>query len=66
MSKPKVQLTGEDGNIFNLMTVARRAMIKHYGHSEGREKANEMMNQVFKADSYETALLLICDYVDAY
>ena len=37
MSKPKVELLGADGNIFNLMAIARRALIKHGMKEEAKE-----------------------------
>jgi hypothetical protein len=60
--KPSVQLTGEDGNIFNLVGIARRAL-KRNGL---QEKAEEMANRVFQSDSYESALRIISEYCDVH
>lgn len=54
------QLTGEDGNIFNLTSIASKAL-KKYGM---KEQSKEMINKVFKAESYEEALMIIDEYVE--
>lgn len=48
--KPKVELLGADGNIFNLMTIARRALIKH----GMKEEAKEMIEKATKSESYSS------------
>ena len=60
--KPKCKLVGKDGNVFNLIGVARLALKKA---GLGKEAA-EMSQKCFKAGSYEEALSIICEYVDAY
>lgn len=54
--KPKldieVQLTGEDGNVFNLMGIITTAM-KRNGHGDSVE---EFTAEVWKCGSYEEAL----------
>jgi hypothetical protein len=60
--KPSVQLTGEDGNIFNLVGIARRAL-KRNGLGE---KAEEMATRVFESDSYDSALRIISEYCDVH
>ena len=60
MSKPKVELLGADGNIFNLMAIARRALIKH----GMKEEAKEMIEKATKSESYTEALSVLLQYVD--
>jgi len=60
-NKPKCQLVGTDGNIFALMGKASRAL-KENGM---KKEAEKMTNGVFDASSYEEALSIICNYVDA-
>jgi hypothetical protein len=58
--KPKAKLIGENGNIFNLMGIATRAL-KNAGQPE---KAKEMQEKIFTADCYEESLRIIREYVD--
>ena len=58
--KPKCQLTGADGNIFNLMGLARKAL-REAGQ---RELGEEMTNRVYGAKSYDQALQIIMEYVE--
>lgn len=60
MKKIKVKLIGEDGNIFNLIGIASRALKRNNQESE----ANEMRNKVYQSKSYDEALMIISDYVD--
>jgi len=60
LSKPKVELLGADGNIFNLMAIARRALIKH----GMKEEAKEMIEKATKSESYTEALNVLLQYVD--
>lgn len=60
MKKIKVKLIGEDGNIFNLIGIASRALKKNNQESE----ANEMRDKVYQSKSYDEALMIISDYVD--
>jgi len=59
-TKPKCKLTGIDGNIFNLMGKASKAL-KQAGQSE---KATEMCELITVAGSYHEALALIGTYVE--
>lgn len=61
MKKPKCKLVGTDGNIFALVGRASGAL-KENGM---RKEAEKMTNEVFDASSYEEALSIICNYVDA-
>ena len=61
MEKPKCKLVGENGNIFNLMGIASRAL-----RSAGQpEKAKDMCRRITtQAKSYEEALVVISEYVE--
>lgn len=59
--RPKVQLTGENGNILNLASIAGLAL-KDAGL---RDEAAAMINEVMDAGSYDEALQIIMRYVDA-
>jgi len=57
--KPKVKLSGTDGNVFALLGLCRKALKK-----AGQEsKATEMSERVFKAESYSQAISIMSDYV---
>lgn len=57
--KPKAKLIGQDGNIFNLMAIAARAMRKAES-----DKVDQMINEVTNSNSYDEALRAIARYVD--
>ena len=57
--KPKCKLIGEDGNVFNLISKASRAL-----EDAGQLKEAEALRQVaFKMTSYNQVLMLIGNYV---
>lgn len=59
--RPEAKLIGEDGNIFNLMGIASKAL-KQSGYYE---EANEMFNRITNgAGSYDEALAIISQYVE--
>ena len=59
--KPKCELIGTDGNVFALIGVAGKVLRK-----EGMtHQATEMQQRVFRASSYDEALNIICEYVEA-
>ncbi len=60
--KPRAKLIGEDSNIFNLLGIASR-VLKEAGHFD--EEAN-MQRRVFHSTSFDDALAIIQEYVDAY
>lgn len=60
MKKPKCKLSGQDGNIFNLVGVAKRALEK----ANMNEQAKEMTDRIFKSKSYNEALCIIMKYVE--
>ncbi len=60
--KPRVKLVGTDGNIFAILGRCKQAL-QEAGHPD---QAEEMMQWVFKATSYDEALAICQEYVDAY
>lgn len=58
--KPSCKLIGEDGNIFNLMAIARRTLIK----DGQRDRSNEMIEKVKMQNSYDEALAVIMEFVN--
>ena len=58
--KPDCKLIGEDGNVFNLISIASRTLEKH-GVSW---KADEMRKRIYDCDSYDEALSIIGEYVN--
>ena len=58
--KPTVKLIGENGNIFNLLAIATRAL-----KQEGLiDQTPKMKKEVFASKSYEEALGVIEKYVE--
>lgn len=55
-----VQLTGQDGNVFNVIGQVSKAL-KRGGH---RDLAQEFTERAFKAESYNAVLRLCMEYVD--
>ena len=58
--RPKMQLIGQDGNIFAIMGRASR-LLKSAGQ---RDKAKEMCNRVMASKSYNAALAIVSEYVE--
>jgi len=58
--KPTCKLTGEDGNVFNLIGLASRCLKK----AGLPEQVKEMTTRIFKCRSYEEALVIISEYID--
>ena len=58
--KPDCKLIGEDGNIFNLMGIASRAL-RQNGMAE---QAVEMRDRIRASGSYDEALCIIGEYVN--
>lgn len=59
--KPKCKLSGCDGNIFSLGAIASSCLEKVGMKNE----AKEMRHRICKSHSYEEAIDVICEYVDA-
>jgi hypothetical protein len=60
--KPEVKLVGENGNVFNLMAICQKALRRAGMHDE----AKEMVDKITHCDSYDKALSIMMEYVDAY
>ena len=58
--KPRMELLGQDGNIFGIMGQASR-LLKRAGM---KEQADEMFNRVTACGSYYEALNIISEYVE--
>lgn len=58
--KPKMELTGQDGNIFGIMGRASR-LLKRAGQ---HEQADEMVSRVTACGNYDEALNIISEYVE--
>ncbi len=58
--KPKVTLVGQNGNVFNLMSICTRALEKA-GHPD---EAKKMTTEIRSADSYDSALQIMMKYCD--
>ena len=60
MKKPKVKLSGQNGNIFNLLGIATKALRK-----AGKEvEANKMLKEAVESHSYDEAIQVIMKYVE--
>lgn len=59
MTKPTVTLIGEDGNVFNIVSIVTKAL-KRDGQPE---KAKEFKEKAFDSASYDDVLALLHDYV---
>lgn len=58
--KPKAQVIGQDGNVFNLMEICSRVLKK----AGQQEQAKLMTEEVFKCKCYEDALLVMSKYCE--
>lgn len=58
--KPDCELIGQDGNIFNLMSIASITLRRH----RMAEEATEMCTRIRASDSYSSALCIIGEYVN--
>ena len=58
--KPKCNLIGQDGNIFNILALASRALKKAKMYDE----AKKMQKEVMSSKSYNDALQVIMEYVE--
>jgi len=60
-NKPKVKLSGENGNVFNLMAICSKAL-KEAGL---QDKAKEMTNKITTtAKSYDQALQIMMEFCE--
>lgn len=58
--KPDCELIGQDGNIFNLISIASRTLRRN-GMAE---EATEMCTRIRESNSYDSALCIIGEYVN--
>lgn len=58
--KPKCKLIGENGNIFNLMAIASKAL-KEVGMED---ESKEMISEVMVSKDYFEAIAIISQYVE--
>ena len=61
IEKPKCNLIGQDGNIFNLMGIASKTLKRNGQYDESKEMIEKITTT---AKSYEEALCIISDYVE--
>lgn len=61
-NKPKIKLTGQDGNIFNLIGIAAAALKKAGMHKQ----AAEMTTKIFRSGDYHEALGIITEYCEVH
>jgi hypothetical protein len=59
-TKPRVKLTGTDGNVFALSGLVMRALRK----ANQPEKADEFSKKLFQCGSYDEALALMSEYCE--
>ena len=62
MAKPKCKLIGKDGNVFNLMGLAKKALEA----VDQRAEAKLMSARIFECGSYNEALTILGEYVEIY
>ena len=60
IKKPKVKLSGQDGNVFNLIGICARALEK----AGLKDEAKEMRSAVFVAKSYDESLQIMMRYCE--
>jgi len=59
-AKPKCKLIGEDGNIFNLWSIANRTLRKN----GLKDECEEMGKRIQESKNYSEALMVINEYVE--
>lgn len=58
--KPVCKLVGEDGNVFNIIALVRRAL-RNAGQQDAAE---EFVRRAYACKSYDEVLRLVVTYVD--
>jgi hypothetical protein len=58
--KPKVKLTGQDGNVFNLLGICKRALER----ANLREESKQLTQRVFNCSSYGETLVIMEEYCE--
>ena len=59
-TKPTVKLTGENGNVFNLIGLTKKALVK----AGLRDEGNEFVRRAYSLGSYNEVLNLISEYCE--
>ena len=59
-SKPRVTLVGQDGNVYNLLSICINALKR----ANQDKEAQELKDRVFGCGSYGEALSIMLEYVD--
>jgi len=65
LDKPRIKLSGHDGNIFNLLSIARRRfreLNREAPEKEWLKKWQEMLDKVQSQKSYASALSVFDEY----
>jgi len=60
--RPRINLVGQDGNIFNVLSIAKKAYKNHYGNVDGWE---EILEEII-SDDYDHALRTVMKYFDVH
>lgn len=60
MSLTTAKVIGENGNVFSILAICKKALMK----AGFLEEANEMTMRVFTADSYVKALAIMQEYCE--
>jgi len=58
--KPAVKLTGQDGNVFNLIGLCSKAL----NNAGMPEKSQELCAKIFASKSYSEALSIMSEYCE--
>ena len=58
--KPVAKLIGADGNVFNIIGIVRKTLIR----AGQKDKAKEFYDKAHQCDSYDAVLRLVHDYVE--
>lgn len=58
--KPVVKLVGQNGNVFNVIGLVKRALER----AGQRDKAEEFVKRAFKSGSYDNVLALVFEYCE--
>ena len=62
--KPKCKLIGENGNVFNLITIVRRTLKEHKLDDELKQFDCDLKEIQDTGGSYDDVLVLFMQYVD--
>jgi uncharacterized membrane protein len=60
IKKPKAKVLGQDGNVFNIISICSKALKK----DGQKEQANQMTERVYSSGSYDEALQIMMEYCE--